>query len=78
MWKASAGCVYSEPPERSGWSGTTTTVIAGRAGVSRGAQLHHYPTRIELVIAAVEHLTERRPAVFLFNFRSNIDDAAPH
>jgi hypothetical protein len=24
-------------------------------------------------VAGVEHLTERRPAVFLFNFRSNVD-----
>ena len=43
-----------------GWSGTTTTVVAERAGVSRGAQLHHYPTKAALVIAAVEHLAERR------------------
>jgi AcrR family transcriptional regulator len=43
-----------------GWSGATTTVIAERAGVSRGAQLHHYPTRAALVMAAVEHLAERR------------------
>ncbi|HZN73505.1 MAG TPA: TetR/AcrR family transcriptional regulator [Micromonosporaceae bacterium] len=45
-----------------GWSGTTTTVIAERAGVSRGAQLHHYPTKATLVMAAVEHLAERRAA----------------
>ncbi|WP_326561602.1 TetR/AcrR family transcriptional regulator [Micromonospora sp. NBC_01796] len=43
-----------------GWSGTTTTVVAARAGVSRGAQLHHYPTKAALVMAAVEHLAERR------------------
>lgn len=43
-----------------GWSGATTTVIAERAGVSRGAQLHHYPTRAALVLAAVTHLAERR------------------
>jgi AcrR family transcriptional regulator len=43
-----------------GWSGTTTTTIADRAGVSRGAQLHHFPTKNALVLAAVEHLTERR------------------
>jgi AcrR family transcriptional regulator len=43
-----------------GWAGTTTTVVAARAGVSRGAQLHHYPTKSALVIAAVEHLAERR------------------
>ena len=28
-----------------GWSGATTTVIAETAGVSRGAQLHHYPSK---------------------------------
>jgi AcrR family transcriptional regulator len=43
-----------------GWSGATTTVIAEMAGVSRGAQLHHYPTKARLVAAAVEHLTSRR------------------
>ena len=43
-----------------GWSGTTTTVVSQRAGVSRGAQLHHFPTKQDLVVAAVGHLTERR------------------
>jgi AcrR family transcriptional regulator len=43
-----------------GWSGTTTTLVAQTAGVSRGAQLHHYPTKAELVLAAVEHLATRR------------------
>jgi AcrR family transcriptional regulator len=43
-----------------GWSGASTTVIAERAGVSRGAQLHHYPTRAALVLSAVEYLAERR------------------
>jgi AcrR family transcriptional regulator len=48
-----------------GWSGTTTTLIAARANVSRGAQLHHYPTKASLVLAAVTHLTERRAAEIL-------------
>lgn len=39
-----------------GWSGTTTVLVAERAGVSRGAQLHHFRTRGELVAAAVEHV----------------------
>ena len=42
-----------------GYSATTTTVIADRAGVSRGAQLHHFPTKAELVAAAVEHLAQK-------------------
>jgi AcrR family transcriptional regulator len=43
-----------------GWAGTTTTLVAEKAGVSRGAQLHHYPTKAALVLAAVEHLAARR------------------
>jgi len=43
-----------------GFSGTSTTLVSERAGVSRGAQLHHFPTKNDLVVAAVEHLTERR------------------
>ncbi|HME68421.1 MAG TPA: helix-turn-helix domain-containing protein [Myxococcota bacterium] len=39
-----------------GYAGTTTTAVAERAGVSRGAQLHHFRTRAALVAAAVEHL----------------------
>jgi AcrR family transcriptional regulator len=48
-----------------GWAGTTTTEVAEHAGVSRGAQLHHFPTKSELVIAAVEHLFERRREEFV-------------
>jgi len=43
-----------------GYAGTTTTVVAERAGVSRGAQLHHFPTKQELLVAAVQHLFDRR------------------
>ena len=45
-----------------GFGGTSTTLISERAGVSRGAQLHHFPTKNALVVAAVEHLTEVRGA----------------
>jgi AcrR family transcriptional regulator len=45
-----------------GWSGTSTTMVSQRAGVSRGAQLHHFPTKNDLVLAAVEHLSEVRGA----------------
>jgi AcrR family transcriptional regulator len=43
-----------------GWSGTSTTLVSQRAGVSRGAQLHHFPTKADLVLAAVEHLSDAR------------------
>jgi AcrR family transcriptional regulator len=45
-----------------GWARTTTTLIADRAGVSRGAQLHHFPTKTALVLAAIAHLSQRRAA----------------
>jgi AcrR family transcriptional regulator len=43
-----------------GWSGTSTTLVSQRAGVSRGAQLHHFPTKDALVLAAVEYVTTSR------------------
>jgi len=43
-----------------GFAGTSTTLVSERAGVSRGAQLHHFPTKNDLVLAAVEHLSEAR------------------
>jgi AcrR family transcriptional regulator len=60
-----------------GWSGATTTVISGRAGVSRGAQLHHYPTRAALVLAAVEHLADLRAAELRVEAAA-LGDLAPH
>src|SRR5215472_15702197 len=42
-----------------GYAGTTTTEVARWAGLSRGAQLHHFGTRAEMVTAGVEHLHRR-------------------
>ena len=46
-----------------GWSGSTVSVVAERAGVSRGAAQHHFPTREDLFTSAVEHVTSERLAV---------------
>jgi DNA-binding transcriptional regulator YbjK len=43
-----------------GWAGTTTTVVAARAGVSRGLRGVVVQLGAALVTAAVTHLTERR------------------
>jgi AcrR family transcriptional regulator len=43
-----------------GYARTTTHCIAARAGLSRGAQLHHFPTKESLVVASVEHLAIKR------------------
>ena len=45
-----------------GYFRLTTGRVADRAGLSRGAQLHQYPTRQQLVVAAIEYLTELRAA----------------
>ncbi len=43
-----------------GYGRTTTVEVAERAGVSRGALVHHFSTRSDLVLAALEYLCERR------------------
>jgi len=57
-----------------GYAATSTPLIARRAGVSRGAQLHHFPTKAELVVSAIEHLFERH----LHEFREAIQQVAAH
>ncbi len=42
-----------------GYARTTTTLIAGRAGLSRGAQVHHFPKKADLVVSAMAHLATR-------------------
>lgn len=51
-----------------GYARTTAVEVARRAGLTRGAQLHHFRTKHELVVRSVEHLFERRLAEFLRAF----------
>ncbi len=37
---ATVACLFER-----GYAGTTTTELARRAGVSRGAQMHHFPKK---------------------------------
>ncbi|PWI41560.1 TetR/AcrR family transcriptional regulator [Streptomyces sp. ICBB 8177] len=57
-----------------GWSGSTVTVVAEHAGVSRGAAQHHFRTREELFTAAVEHVAEE----WLTTIRRRERPLAPH
>jgi AcrR family transcriptional regulator len=52
----------------SGYVNTTTTAVVARAGVSRGAILHHFPTKADLVATAVEYVLEQRNAKFRETF----------
>ncbi|GBE66944.1 putative TetR-family transcriptional regulator [Mycobacterium sp. MFM001] len=43
-----------------GYGGTTTPRVAEIAGVTRGAQVHHFGSKEDLVVAAIEHLAQQR------------------
>jgi AcrR family transcriptional regulator len=48
-----------------GYSGTSTQEVCRRAGVSRGTLLHHFPTRIDLLCAALDTILTERVASFV-------------
>src|SRR4051812_3173122 len=43
-----------------GYEHTTSRSVAERAGVSRGAQSHHFPRRVDLIVSAVERMMQIR------------------
>ena len=43
-----------------GWAATTVGAVAAAAGVSRGTAQHHFPTREDLITAALGHMIEQR------------------
>jgi AcrR family transcriptional regulator len=55
-----------------GYAATTVVEVAKKAGVSRGAQQHHFPTKADLLTAAVGHLIEQRIADYRKAF-ANLD-----
>lgn len=42
---------------QAGYAATTSTEVARRSGLTRGAQLHHFGTKDQMMFASVEHLT---------------------
>lgn len=51
-----------------GYAGTTTRLVADRASVSRGAQTHHFPTKHDLVVGAIEQLFDDQARRFAAAF----------
>src|SRR5262245_61124527 len=43
-----------------GYEATTSRVVTDRAGVSRGAQTHHFPRRMDLIVGAVDEIAQRQ------------------
>ena len=60
-----------------GYANTTTDNIARTAGVSRGAMLHHFPTRFDLIRAAVQHLSSRWLARYA-DVETRVNQGAEH
>ena len=52
-----------------GYSNLTTAKVASSAGVSRGAMLHHFPSKTGLIQAAVEHLHNKLVDLYTTNVR---------
>lgn len=51
---AAIKCLY-----RDGYSATTTISVAKEAGISRGALLHHFPTKVDLILAVALEVVRR-------------------
>jgi AcrR family transcriptional regulator len=51
-----------------GYAGITTPRVAERAGVTRGAQIHHFRSKEDLVVAAIEHLAQQRTQAAIREF----------
>lgn len=60
-----------------GYASTTTTGVCERAGVSRGAQVHHFPRKQDLVVAAVAHLAAKHVPVLRERAARLLGDAEP-
>ena len=67
--------------ERYGYARTTTQLIAQTAGISRGAMLHHYATKQDLIAAVIDYTVYKRMESFIERIRAlseheRIDDHA--
>ncbi len=57
-----------------GYAGLTTAAVAERCTVSRGAMHHHFPTRMDLVAAIVEHVFYQRMRRFLADYFAALEE----
>nr|WP_081272299.1 TetR/AcrR family transcriptional regulator [Mycobacteroides immunogenum] len=60
-----------------GYSGTTTSRIASRAGVTRGALIHHFQSKSELMAESVRHLAFKRTQAVLEELMAMDQSADP-
>jgi AcrR family transcriptional regulator len=60
-----------------GYAGTSTPVVCERTGLSRGALLHHFPTRHSLVIEALRRLVSLMGEETLQHAARSLDQSDP-
>jgi AcrR family transcriptional regulator len=60
---------------RKGYSATSTVAVADMAGVSRGAMLHQYPNKTDMMAAVLDAVYEQQSAYYR-RALSKIDDPA--
>lgn len=58
--KAAVTCLFKE-----GYGATTTVSVAASAKVSRGAMLHHFPSKADLMLATLNHVLELNQTNFM-------------
>lgn len=64
-----------ESLHRFGYAATSTTLVADRAGVSRGAMLHHFPTKADLMMAVVQATYDADMAAYALIMETVADPA---
>lgn len=68
--RATVDCFY-----RYGYANTSTKKIADKAKISRGAMIHHFPSKRSLLTAVVDHIIETRIAAFRDDIHKSLEDA---
>lgn len=68
LLEATISCLHEH-----GYSGTTTPMVAEAAGVSRGAMLHHFRTKADLMAFVMEEVFEQEVALYK-KLLAGIDD----
>ncbi len=60
-----------------GYANFRTSAVSKKAGVSQGAQLHHYPTKNDLTLAAMQYAYEQSNSIFTRNIAAFNADQDP-
>ncbi|MEP1472711.1 MAG: TetR/AcrR family transcriptional regulator [Halieaceae bacterium] len=68
--RATVDCIYDY-----GYANTSTKKIADRAKVSRGAMIHHFPSKQSLLSAVVDHIIDVRIDAFVRDVERNLKNA---